>query len=94
LSPLSSMFNGLMHYDRGGILRPGLTLAHNTTGRNEHVVPYRNQPKRGSGGRGGRRFVLEGPMTLDVDGHQMAGVVRGIVREEVADEFAYMSAGV
>jgi hypothetical protein len=38
LSPLSSMFNGLMHYDQGGILRPGLTLARNNTGKNEHVM--------------------------------------------------------
>jgi hypothetical protein len=92
LSPLSSMFTGLMHYDRGGILKPGLTLAHNGTGRNEVVLAPRGS---GRGGRGGsRRFVLEGPMTLDVDGHQLSGVVRGIVREEVSDEFRYMSAGV
>jgi TP901 family phage tail tape measure protein len=92
LSPLSSMFTGLMHYDRGGILKPGLTLAHNGTGRNEVVLAPRAS---GRGGRGGsRRFVLEGPMTLDVDGHQLSGVVRGIVREEVSDEFRYMSAGV
>jgi hypothetical protein len=79
-----------MHYDRGGILKPGLTVAVNKTGRNERVLA-----PRGSG-RGGkpRRLVLEGPMTFDVDGHQLSGVVRGIVREEVADEFAYMSAGV
>jgi TP901 family phage tail tape measure protein len=92
LSPLSSMFYGLMHYDRGGILKPGLTLAHNGTGRNEVVLAPR-APARGGYG-GSRRFVLEGPMTLDVDGHQLSGVVRGIVREEVSDEFHYMSAGV
>jgi TP901 family phage tail tape measure protein len=90
LSPLSSMFNGLMHYDRGGILRPGLTLAHNTTGRNERVLA----PRASSRGGRPRRLVLEGPMTFDVDGHQLSGVVRGIVREEVQDEFAYMSAAV
>jgi TP901 family phage tail tape measure protein len=91
LSPLSSMFNGLMHYDRGGILKPGLTLAHNTTSRNEVVLAPRAP---GRGGRGGsRRLVIEGPMTLDVDGHQIAGVVRGIVREEVTDEFHYMTGG-
>lgn len=33
-------------YDRGGILKPGLTLAYNGTGRNERVVPA----GRGSGG--------------------------------------------
>jgi hypothetical protein len=89
LSPLTTMFNGLMHYDRGGLLRPGLTLAWNQTGQNEHV--YR---PGGRSSRGGGRLVLEGPMTLDVDGHQVSGVVRGIVREEVADEFRYMSAAV
>jgi TP901 family phage tail tape measure protein len=40
LSPLSSMFYGLMHYDRGGILKPGLTLAYNGTGADEHVMRF------------------------------------------------------
>lgn len=39
LSPLSSMFSGLFHYDRGGILKPGFTLAYNGTGRDELVIP-------------------------------------------------------
>jgi TP901 family phage tail tape measure protein len=38
LSPLDSMFNGLMHYDGGGTLRPGYTLAHNGTGFDEQVL--------------------------------------------------------
>jgi hypothetical protein len=91
LSPLSSMFTGLMHYDRGGILKPGLTLAHNGTGRNETVLAPRAPTRRDHGGT--RRLVLEGPMTLDVDGHQLSGVVRGIVREEVTDEFHYITGG-
>jgi TP901 family phage tail tape measure protein len=40
LSPLNSMFYGLMHYDRGGVLRPGLTLAYNGTGADEHVMRF------------------------------------------------------
>ena len=84
-SPLSSMFNGLMHYDSGrGILKPGLTLAYNGTGRNERVVRD-DKP---------RRLVFEGPVSLDVDGHQVAGVIRGIVREEQEEEARYMSGGV
>jgi TP901 family phage tail tape measure protein len=91
LSPLNSMFYGLMHYDNGGILKPGLTLAHNGTGRNETVLAPRAPTRRDHGGT--RRLVLEGPMTLDVDGHQLSGVVRGIVREEVTDEFHYITGG-
>jgi hypothetical protein len=37
-SPLDSMFNGLMHYDKGGPLKPGLTLAWNRTGVDEQVL--------------------------------------------------------
>lgn len=37
-SPLDSMFNGLMHYDSGGPLKPGLTLAWNRTGVDEQVL--------------------------------------------------------
>ena len=40
LSPLDSMFNGLMHYDGGGRLRPGYTLAHNGTGADELVMRF------------------------------------------------------
>jgi TP901 family phage tail tape measure protein len=40
LSPLDSMFNGVMHYDSGGRLRPGYTLAHNGTGADELVMRF------------------------------------------------------
>jgi TP901 family phage tail tape measure protein len=39
-SPLDSMFYMLQHYDKGGILRPGLTLAYNGTGEDEHVMRF------------------------------------------------------
>jgi TP901 family phage tail tape measure protein len=38
--PLDPMFYMLQHYDRGGILRPGLTLAWNGTGEDEHVMRF------------------------------------------------------
>jgi TP901 family phage tail tape measure protein len=40
LSPLDSMFNGVMHYDAGGRLHPGYTLAHNGTGADELVMRF------------------------------------------------------
>jgi TP901 family phage tail tape measure protein len=38
--PLDPMFYMLQHYDKGGILRPGLTLAFNGTGEDEHVMRF------------------------------------------------------
>jgi hypothetical protein len=39
---------------------------------------------------GRTRLVFEGPVTLDVDGHQVGGVIRGVARQEIEDEFHYM----
>jgi hypothetical protein len=49
-------------YDRGGVLPPGLTLALNTSGRNEYVVG-------GAGGPAGTTIVLQ------VDGRTLGNVV-------------------
>jgi hypothetical protein len=54
------------------------------------VTPLRG----GHGGGRGRRLVLEGPVQIDIGGHQLSGVIRGIVREELEDEFAYQAGGV
>lgn len=58
-SPMDPMFNGLAHYDSGGPLRPGLTLAYNGTGADEYVV----KPVQGfqdGGFVGGARPITSG----------------------------------
>jgi TP901 family phage tail tape measure protein len=47
-------------------------------------------------GRGGRGRRGGGPiyLTLDVGGQSVTGILRGIVREELEDEFAYQAGGV
>jgi hypothetical protein len=47
LGGLLDGFHGLRSYDRGGYLRPGLTLAHNGTGRSEYVPPPLSSPQPG-----------------------------------------------
>jgi phage-related minor tail protein len=46
-------------------------------------------------GRGGRRRSGGGPvyLTLDVGGQSVTGILRGLVREELEDEFAYQVGG-
>jgi hypothetical protein len=45
-------------------------------------------------GRGGRRGGGPIYLTLDLGGHSVTGVLRGLVREELEDEFAYQAGGV
>jgi hypothetical protein len=79
-----------MHYDRGGLLRPGLTLAWNQTGQNEHVYRPGGRSSGGGGRRGGGPIYV----TLQVAGQQVEGVIRGIARQEIEDEFGYQAAGI
>jgi TP901 family phage tail tape measure protein len=57
-SPMDSMFNGLAHFDSGGRLRPGWTLAHNGTGRDEYVHRFR-------GGAGASSRPAPQPQVID-----------------------------
>jgi TP901 family phage tail tape measure protein len=70
-------------YDTGGWLLPGATLAVNRTGRPERV----SAPGGNVGP--GRRFVIDGPAVIDIDGHQVAGAIRVVVREEIEDEMRF-----
>jgi hypothetical protein len=49
-------------------------------------------PLRSGGGRRGGGGPVR--VTLEIAGHQIEGVLRGIVREELEDEFAYQAGGV
>lgn len=73
------------YYDRGGLLPPGVTMAINRTGKNEHVLTSEQYHAR--------RNRSSVPVTLEIDGHQVTGVLRGIAREEVEDEMAYQAGG-
>jgi phage-related minor tail protein len=66
-------------YDNGGILPPGITIAHNNTGRNERVV------------RPGKSRLVAVPTTINIGDYQFKEEIRILIREEVADEFAYQA---
>jgi hypothetical protein len=78
-TPVTS-FAHIGSYDTGGILPPGLTIAHNDTGRDEYV--FTGDQMRALGGRSGR-----GDITIPVYGSTASPVeIAAMVKHELAWE--------
>jgi hypothetical protein len=79
VTPLTS-FAHLGHYDSGGVLPPGLTIARNDTGRDEYV--FTGDQMRALGGRSGR-----GDITIPVYGSTASPAeIAAMVKHELAWE--------
>lgn len=83
ITPLSS-FAHMAHYDQGGPLYPGWTLAYNGTGQTEYVHRFYGNPSQG--GRGGGSSSPRGPVRVVVDlGDGIR--LRGMMHDAAADVY-------
>ena len=70
-------------YDGGGILKPGLTMALNTTGRDELVTPI---PRGGKAATAGSVATAARPLKIQIDlGEDLRYYVEGVIDDR--DEF-------
>lgn len=74
-------------FDSGGILPPGMTLAHNQTGQNEYVLTAQQLRTMRPASSGQVTAVVAGPVTIQLDdGRQLSGYIQSQARQAARDD--------